>query len=66
MTDQPAIPPPGRLSAAIPTYLRLYHRHGVRIDAPVPDMPVGDRLLACDAALDVRPRQSRGTYNPYP
>ena len=45
MTDEPAIPPPGRLTAAIQTYLRVYHRHEVRIDSAVPDRPV---LFVCN------------------
>ncbi|WP_348731744.1 lysophospholipid acyltransferase family protein [uncultured Mycolicibacterium sp.] len=45
MTDEPAIAPPGWLSATIQTYLRVYHRHEVRIDAPVPDRPV---LFVCN------------------
>ncbi|UMB69563.1 1-acyl-sn-glycerol-3-phosphate acyltransferase [Mycobacterium paraterrae] len=45
MTEEPAIPQPGWLSAAIQTYLRVYHRHEVRIDAPVPDRPV---LFVCN------------------
>ena len=45
VTDEPAIPPPGWVSAAIQTYLRVYHRHEVRIDAAVPDRPV---LFVCN------------------
>ena len=45
MTDEPEIAPPGWLSATIQTYLRVYHRHEVRIDAPVPDRPV---LFVCN------------------
>ncbi|UXA18097.1 1-acyl-sn-glycerol-3-phosphate acyltransferase [Mycobacterium sp. SMC-4] len=45
MTDEPAIAPPGWLSAAIQTYLRVYHRHEIHIDAAVPDRPV---LFVCN------------------
>lgn len=45
MTEQPDIAPPGWVSAAIQTYLRVYHRHEVRIDALVPDRPV---LFVCN------------------
>jgi 1-acyl-sn-glycerol-3-phosphate acyltransferase len=45
MTEVPEVDPPGWLSAAIQTYLRTYHRHEVRIDAPVPDKPV---LFICN------------------
>lgn len=45
MTDEPAITPPGWLSAAIQTYLRVYHRHEILIDAPVPGTPA---LFVCN------------------
>ena len=45
MTDEPEIAPPGWLSTTIQTYLRVYHRHEVRVDAPVPDRPV---LFVCN------------------
>lgn len=45
MTDEPAIAPPGWLAAAMHTYLRVYHRHEIHIDAPVPDSPV---LFVCN------------------
>ena len=45
MTEQPDIAPPGWVSAALQTYLRVYHRHEVRIDSAVPDRPV---LFVCN------------------
>ncbi|WP_422743378.1 1-acyl-sn-glycerol-3-phosphate acyltransferase [Mycobacterium sp. WMMD1722] len=45
MTEQPEIDPPGWLSTAIQTYLRVYHRHDIHVDAPVPDTPV---LFVCN------------------
>lgn len=45
VTEQPDIAPPGWVSAALQTYLRVYHRHEVRIDSAVPDRPV---LFVCN------------------
>lgn len=45
MTEVPEVAPPGWMSATIQTYLRVYHRHEVRIDAPVPERPV---LFVCN------------------
>ncbi|MBJ7383720.1 MAG: 1-acyl-sn-glycerol-3-phosphate acyltransferase [Mycolicibacterium sp.] len=71
MSDEPAITPPGWLSAAVQTYLRVYHRHEVRIDAPVPDGPV---LFVCNhgfggvidlnVAAFVAARQAAGVTRP--
>ena len=71
MTEEPAIAPPGWLSATIQTYLRVYHRHEIRIDAPVPDRPV---LFVCNhgfggvidlnVAAFVAARQTAGVTRP--
>lgn len=45
MTEPPEVAPPGWLSSTIQTYLRVYHRHEVRIDVAVPDRPV---LFICN------------------
>jgi 1-acyl-sn-glycerol-3-phosphate acyltransferase len=59
------------LSAAIQTYLRMYHRHEIRIDAPVPDRPV---LFVCNhgfggvidlnVAAFIAARQAAGVTRP--
>jgi len=45
MSDTPELDPPGWVSSALQTYLRVYHRHEVCIDAAVPDDPV---LFVCN------------------
>lgn len=71
MTEEPAIPAPGWVSAAVQTYLRVYHRHEVLLDAPVPNRPV---LFVCNhgfggvidlnVAAFVAARQAAGVTRP--
>ena len=71
MREVPDVEPPGWLSTAIQTYLRTYHRHEIRIDAPVPDRPV---LFVCNhgfggvidlnVAAFVAARQAAGVTRP--
>ncbi len=71
MGEPPSVAPPGWLAAAIQTYLRIYHRHDIRIDAPVPDTPV---LFVCNhgfggvidlnVAAFVATRQAAGVTRP--
>ena len=71
MSDEPDIAPPGWLAASIQTYLRVYHRHQIHIDAPVPDRPV---LFVCNhgfggvidlnVAAFVAARQAAGVTRP--
>ncbi|MCV7056629.1 1-acyl-sn-glycerol-3-phosphate acyltransferase [Mycolicibacterium gilvum] len=71
MSEPPDIAPPGWLAAAIQTYLRVYHRHEIQIDAPVPDQPA---LFVCNhgfggvidlnVAAFVAARQAAGVTRP--